>query len=161
MSSTPAFPSLLQVNTRIWMRELAASLGYADDEGWSEAVFAAIEARNWSEAAARLGYSVRVQGTGETGFTFRQSDGTFRVRASGGRIEIAVDVVLGGGDEPPLHAVAPLRHVTLLQGTKAYGAHLHPIPIPARERAPRDRVGKQRGDLRILGVTTTPPEIMV
>ena len=38
----------------------------------------------------------------------------------------------------PLRTVAPLRHVTLLQGTKAYGAHLHAIPIPAKERAPRD-----------------------
>ncbi|WP_435742038.1 NAD(P)H-binding protein [Nocardioides sp. SYSU DS0663] len=33
---------------------------------------------------------------------------------------------------------AGLEHVSLLQGTKAYGAHLHPIPIPARERAARD-----------------------
>jgi nucleoside-diphosphate-sugar epimerase len=40
----------------------------------------------------------------------------------------------------PLHAVAAgLRHVTLLQGTKAYGAHLGPIPVPAKERAPRHR----------------------
>jgi len=31
-----------------------------------------------------------------------------------------------------------LQHVSILQGTKAYGLHLHPIPIPARERAPRD-----------------------
>jgi nucleoside-diphosphate-sugar epimerase len=31
-----------------------------------------------------------------------------------------------------------LRHVTMLQGTKAYGIHLHPMPVPARERAPRD-----------------------
>jgi len=31
-----------------------------------------------------------------------------------------------------------LRHVSALQGTKAYGVHLHPIPIPARERLPRD-----------------------
>ncbi|MDQ1395917.1 MAG: hypothetical protein QOG64_1176 [Acidimicrobiaceae bacterium] len=31
-----------------------------------------------------------------------------------------------------------LVHVSLLQGTKAYGVHLHPIPIPARERQPRD-----------------------
>lgn len=31
-----------------------------------------------------------------------------------------------------------LRHVSLLQGTKAYGAHVHPIRIPAREREPRD-----------------------
>lgn len=38
----------------------------------------------------------------------------------------------------PLVAGGSLRHVTLMQGTKAYGVHLHPIPIPARERAPRD-----------------------
>lgn len=39
---------------------------------------------------------------------------------------------------PLLAAARGLRHVTLLQGTKAYGAHLHPIPVPAREDAPRD-----------------------
>ena len=34
----------------------------------------------------------------------------------------------------PLIAVAPnLRHVTLLQGTKAYGVHVRPLTIPARE----------------------------
>lgn len=38
----------------------------------------------------------------------------------------------------PLQERSPLRHVTLLQGTKAYGIHLHPMPVPARERAPRD-----------------------
>jgi nucleoside-diphosphate-sugar epimerase len=38
----------------------------------------------------------------------------------------------------PLRATArDLRHVTLLQGTKAYGAHLGPIAIPAKERQPR------------------------
>lgn len=31
-----------------------------------------------------------------------------------------------------------LRHVSLLQGTKAYGIHIHRIAIPARERWPRD-----------------------
>ncbi|GAA0710992.1 NAD-dependent epimerase/dehydratase family protein [Dactylosporangium roseum] len=31
-----------------------------------------------------------------------------------------------------------IEHIALLQGTKAYGAHRHDIPIPARERAPRD-----------------------
>jgi nucleoside-diphosphate-sugar epimerase len=40
--------------------------------------------------------------------------------------------------EPLIAANAELRHVSLLQGTKAYGSHLHPIPIPARENAPRD-----------------------
>jgi nucleoside-diphosphate-sugar epimerase len=40
----------------------------------------------------------------------------------------------------PLADAAPnLEHVTLLQGTKAYGAHVRAgIPLPARERAPRD-----------------------
>ena len=34
-------------------------------------------------------------------------------------------------------ANAPIEHVTLLQGTKAYGVHLgKPIPLPAREAAP-------------------------
>jgi nucleoside-diphosphate-sugar epimerase len=37
-----------------------------------------------------------------------------------------------------LAATPGLRHVGVLQGTKAYGVHLHPIPIPARERFPRD-----------------------
>lgn len=38
----------------------------------------------------------------------------------------------------PLEAAAKdLQHVSLLQGTKAYGAHLGPIAIPARERNPR------------------------
>jgi nucleoside-diphosphate-sugar epimerase len=39
--------------------------------------------------------------------------------------------------EPLGAAARGLTHVTLLQGTKAYGAHLGPIPIPARERASR------------------------
>ena len=38
----------------------------------------------------------------------------------------------------PLSNGAELQHVSILQGTKAYGAHLHPIRIPARERYPRD-----------------------
>jgi nucleoside-diphosphate-sugar epimerase len=37
-----------------------------------------------------------------------------------------------------LHAAgAPLRHVTIFQGAKAYGAHLGPFPTPARESDPR------------------------
>jgi nucleoside-diphosphate-sugar epimerase len=31
-----------------------------------------------------------------------------------------------------------LRHLSLLQGTKAYGAHLHSIRVPSREDEPRD-----------------------
>lgn len=38
----------------------------------------------------------------------------------------------------PISEVASLEHVTILQGTKAYGIHLHPVRIPARERFPRD-----------------------
>ncbi len=38
----------------------------------------------------------------------------------------------------PLESVAKnLQHVSLLQGTKAYGVHLAPFPVPARERWPR------------------------
>lgn len=40
--------------------------------------------------------------------------------------------------EPLAEASKGLRHVTLLQGTKAYGAHVDPrMRIPAREKAPR------------------------
>lgn len=38
----------------------------------------------------------------------------------------------------PIIAGGSLRQVTLLQGTKAYGAHLHPIRVPSRESEPRD-----------------------
>jgi nucleoside-diphosphate-sugar epimerase len=38
----------------------------------------------------------------------------------------------------PLAAAGSLAHASLLQGTKAYGVHLHPIEIPAREDRPRD-----------------------
>jgi nucleoside-diphosphate-sugar epimerase len=37
----------------------------------------------------------------------------------------------------PLLAVGDVEHVSLLQGTKAYGAHLGPVPIPCKEDAPR------------------------
>lgn len=37
----------------------------------------------------------------------------------------------------PLARSDSLRHVTLLQGTKAYGAHVKPMRIPGRERDPR------------------------
>lgn len=38
----------------------------------------------------------------------------------------------------PVAAAGQLRHITLLQGTKAYGVHHHAIRIPARESEPRD-----------------------
>ena len=41
--------------------------------------------------------------------------------------------------DPLADAAKRLRHLSLLQGTKAYGVHLHPIRIPARERYPRDQ----------------------
>jgi nucleoside-diphosphate-sugar epimerase len=40
--------------------------------------------------------------------------------------------------EPLVSRRSALEHVSILQGTKAYGAHLHPIAIPARESDPRD-----------------------
>ncbi len=41
--------------------------------------------------------------------------------------------------EPLSETATRLSHVSLLQGTKAYGVHLHPMPIPARERYTRDQ----------------------
>ncbi len=41
--------------------------------------------------------------------------------------------------EPLENAASGLQHVSLLQGTKAYGAHIHPVEVPARERWPRDQ----------------------
>lgn len=38
----------------------------------------------------------------------------------------------------PLAAGGSLQHVSIMQGTKAYGVHIHPIPVPARERFERD-----------------------
>ncbi len=40
--------------------------------------------------------------------------------------------------DPLLRAADGLRHVSVFQGTKAYGAHVHRIKSPARESAPRD-----------------------
>jgi nucleoside-diphosphate-sugar epimerase len=40
--------------------------------------------------------------------------------------------------DPLLEQATGLQHLSLLQGTKAYGAHLHPIRVPSREREPRD-----------------------
>jgi nucleoside-diphosphate-sugar epimerase len=40
--------------------------------------------------------------------------------------------------EPILANASNFQHISILQGTKVYGVHLHPIPIPARERDPRD-----------------------
>jgi nucleoside-diphosphate-sugar epimerase len=40
--------------------------------------------------------------------------------------------------EPLVSRGRGLKHVSILQGTKAYGVHLHPISIPARESDPRD-----------------------
>jgi hypothetical protein len=40
--------------------------------------------------------------------------------------------------DPLLAAAGGLRHVSVLQGTKAYGAHVQRIAIPTRENAARD-----------------------
>jgi nucleoside-diphosphate-sugar epimerase len=39
--------------------------------------------------------------------------------------------------EPIVRIASNLQHISILQGTKVYGVHLHPIPIPARERDAR------------------------
>jgi nucleoside-diphosphate-sugar epimerase len=39
--------------------------------------------------------------------------------------------------EPIVRSASNFQHISILQGTKIYGVHLHPIPIPARERDAR------------------------
>ena len=39
--------------------------------------------------------------------------------------------------QEPLAEVADVQHISLLQGTKAYGAHIEPMKVPGRERNPR------------------------
>jgi nucleoside-diphosphate-sugar epimerase len=39
--------------------------------------------------------------------------------------------------EPVVRTASNFQHISILQGTKIYGVHLHPIPIPARERDAR------------------------
>src|SRR3981189_1829716 len=38
---------------------------------------------------------------------------------------------------PIVRTASNFQHVSILQGTKIYGVHLHPIPVPARERDAR------------------------
>ncbi len=38
----------------------------------------------------------------------------------------------------PLAATGSLQHVSVMQGGKAYGAHVHPVTVPLRESLPRD-----------------------
>lgn len=47
------------------------------------------------------------------------------------------DTMLRNLLDPLTTAATNLQHVTLLQGTKAYGVHIEPVPAPARERWPR------------------------
>ena len=56
--------------------------------------------------------------------------------------------------DPLVEAKGALRHVTLLQGTKAYGVHVRAIPVPARED--RDELRSQPnfiGDRRPICAT--------
>ena len=57
--------------------------------------------------------------------------------SNGAQIE-ANDAMLRNVLEPFVSGKSAVKHVSILQGTKAYGVHLHPIAIPARESDPRD-----------------------
>ena len=49
------------------------------------------------------------------------------------------DAMLRNTLEPLLSSAKNLAHISILQGTKAYGAHVHPIDIPAREDRSEDK----------------------
>lgn len=48
------------------------------------------------------------------------------------------DAMLRNLFEPLENAATDLRQVSLMQGAKAYGVHIRPMQVPARERWPRD-----------------------
>jgi nucleoside-diphosphate-sugar epimerase len=52
--------------------------------------------------------------------------------------QMATNLSMFGNVLEPLARLGALQHVSVMQGTKAYGVHLHPIPLPAKESAPRD-----------------------
>lgn len=54
------------------------------------------------------------------------------------REQMAVNLAMLQNLIEPLEAAAPgLRHISLLQGAKAYGVHIAPAPVPTKERWPR------------------------
>ena len=79
--------------------------------------------------AARLGYSVRVQGTGTTGFTFRQSDGSYVMRSP------FTPAALGGSGALLPAANAAAFFPAAVQVVLAGGAGQNPIMTPARIQA--------------------------
>jgi nucleoside-diphosphate-sugar epimerase len=48
------------------------------------------------------------------------------------------NAMLRNAVEPIVRNASNFQHISILQGTKVYGVHLHPIPIPARERDARN-----------------------
>ena len=65
--------------------------------------------------------------------------------------------------EPLVAGKSRLKHVSILQGTKAYGVHLHPIAIPARESDPRDNHANfffdQQDYVATRGLNTVSPTL--
>lgn len=60
------------------------------------------------------------------------------VRGWSSRDQMDANLTLMRNALTPIIRGGALQQVTLLQGTKAYGAHLHPIRVPSRESEPRD-----------------------
>lgn len=53
------------------------------------------------------------------------------------REQMAVNLAMLRNTLAPLTETGNLEHVSLLQGTKAYGVHIRPFPVPAKESWPR------------------------
>ena len=71
----------------------------------------------------------------------------------------------------PLADSGALAHAIVLQGTKAYGAHRHPVSVPAKEDRPRDDHpnfywlhedhARERGRAKGFAVTLFRPQILL
>ena len=83
------------------------------------------------------------------------------IELNGAMFANIVDAVAGRGQ---------LRHISLLQGTKAYGAHVHAVDTPLREDGPRDPHAnfywlhedhaRQRGDEHGFAWTIFRPQVL-
>jgi outer membrane receptor for ferrienterochelin and colicins len=80
-------------------------------------------------AAARLGYSVRVQGTGTTGFNFRQPDGSYQMRSP------FTPAGLGGPAQLLPSGAAHMFFPATVQVALAQGAGAHPLMTQPRINA--------------------------
>jgi nucleoside-diphosphate-sugar epimerase len=98
--------------------------------------FVSVDLRDETAARAAL---AALKGVSHVAYTaiYEHADDLVSGWSNDDQIEVN-NAMLRNVIEPLVAGKSELKHVSILQGTKAYGVHLHPIAIPARESDPRD-----------------------